>query len=238
MWQPFKKKNRVSPDFTSASMFTSFLMRFPVPLFLNCQTGSPGKCPGLHGPRSSPGRAPNLFRFPSARREPRPHRHHPWPKAIRPPESVSKCAHKSHSIEICVCKCIFKYIYHIHICVYICVCVHFHFCTYMIYTVHDTPNPVTGKKFLPQMFQAGLRGQDQAICFRPQERLALTAFNKDWTGGKWSQFMSKKRTNVNMCQKNGTEIFFDERRLFNQTFPHTHMTNGNSSSYPQWRNSI
>ena len=132
MWQPFKK-NRVSPDFTSASMFTSFLMRFPVPLFLNCQTGSPGKCPGLHGPRSSPGRAPNLFRFPSARKEPRPHRHHPWPKAIRPPESVSQNAHtnltllRSASVSAYLNIFTISIYTYIHIYIYICVCAYFIF---------------------------------------------------------------------------------------------------------------
>lgn len=62
---------RFSPDFTSFFMFISFLMQFPGTPFLNCQTGSPGKCPGLHGPRSSPGKAPNLCRFPITNAESR-----------------------------------------------------------------------------------------------------------------------------------------------------------------------
>lgn len=62
---------RFSPDFPSFFMFISFLMQFPGTPFLNCQTGSPGKCPALHGPRSSPGKAPNLCRFPITNAESR-----------------------------------------------------------------------------------------------------------------------------------------------------------------------
>ncbi len=73
------------------------------------------------------------------------------------------------------------------------------------------------------MFQAGLRGQDQAICFRPQERLALTAFNKDWTGGKWSQVMPKKRTHVNKSQKKWNGDFLWWTKMIQPNLPtHSH----------------
>ena len=82
-----------------------------------------------------------FFVFPQ-RREPRPHRHHPWPKAIRPPESVSQNEHRNlyHSFEICVCMC--------HIYIYFAIFRYSSFMYARIWYIHDAPRENPVKKFL------------------------------------------------------------------------------------------